>query len=249
MVRLSSFLTSIYRGQGGSITMVGVYITPMADSHFEMIEQEFPDEPAVSGFLHSSGGDSALVLTHGAGGNADARLLVVLAETLASQDVSVLRCNMAFRQKRPKGPPHGGSAAKDREGLRRAVSWMRERAAKVYLGGQSYGGRQATILASEDESVANGLLLISYPLHPPGKPEQLRTAHFPNLRTPALFVHGSRDPFGTLDEMRVGLETVAGRYQLLEIDGGGHGLVRGKAERPYQEVAHLMANAFSKFFG
>jgi hypothetical protein len=221
----------------------------MANPHFEVIEQAFSEEPDVSGFLHPSGGDSALVLTHGAGGNADARLLVVLAETLASQGVSVLRCNMAFRQKRPKGPPHGASAAKDREGLRRAADYMRERVSKVYLGGQSYGGRQATILASEHEEVADGLLLISYPLHPPGKAEHLRTAHFPNLRTPALFVHGSRDPFGTIGELRVGLETLAGRHQLLEIDGGGHGLVRGKAERPYREVAHLIANAFSKFFG
>ena len=102
----------------------------MASSDFEVLEREFPDGPGVSGFLHAADGDSALVLTHGAGGNADSRLLVALAATLAAQGVSVLRCNMPFRQKRPKGPPHAGSAAKDREGLRRAVECMRERAAK-----------------------------------------------------------------------------------------------------------------------
>ena len=93
------------------------------------------------GFLHPADGDSALVLTHGAGGNVDSRLLVALAEALAKTGVSVLRCNMPFRQKRPKGPPNPGSAAEDREGLRRATEHFRERAARVYLGGQSYGGR------------------------------------------------------------------------------------------------------------
>ncbi len=220
----------------------------MPDSGFEVFEREFPEGPAVRGLLHGTDGDSALVLTHGAGGNADSRLLVVLAENLASRGVSVLRCNMPFRQKRPKGPPHGGSAAQDREGLRRAVECMRERAARVYLGGQSYGGRQSTILASEDEGLADGLLLISYPLHPPGKPERLRTDHFGDLLTPSLFVHGSKDPFGTIEEMREGLGLIAGRHELMEIDGGGHGLVRGKADGPYQEVANLVADAFSTFF-
>jgi hypothetical protein len=126
---------------------------------------------------------------------------------------------------------------------------MREQAPKVYLGGQSYGGRQSTILASQGEGLADGLLLISYPLHPPGKPERLRTDHFGELLTPTLFVHGSKDPFGTLEEMRVALELVAGRKTLLEIENGGHGLVRGKAEAPYQEVANRVADGFAKFFG
>ena len=66
----------------------------------------------------------------------------------------------------------------------------------VVLGGHSYGGRQATMLAAEEPGVAEALLLLSYPLHPPNKPAQLRTAHFPQLRTPALFVSGTKDPFG-----------------------------------------------------
>lgn len=219
----------------------------MAGVGVEAFDRDYPQGPAVSGFFHAADGDSALVLTHGAGGNADSRLLVALAEALAESGVSVLRCNMPFRQKRPKGPPNSGSAAEDREGLRRAVECMRERGPKVYLGGQSYGGRQATMLASEDESVADGLLLISYPLHPPGKPERSRTDHFGELRTPSLFVHGSKDPFGTLQEMRVALGRISGRNRLLAIENGGHGLIRGKTEALYQEAASRIVTVFREF--
>lgn len=222
----------------------------MAASTFEVFERDYPEGPPVRGFLHAADGNAGLVLTHGAGGNADSRLLAVLAEVLAEQGVSVLRCNMPFRQKRPGGPPHPSGAANDREGLRRAVNCLRERVVgKVYLGGQSYGGRQATILASEDQRTTDGLLLISYPLHPPGKPERLRTEHFSELRTPSLFAHGSKDPFGTLEEMREALKLIGGRTELLEIDGGGHGLVRGKAEGPYRKTALLLAERFLAFLG
>ena len=218
----------------------------MTEVGVEAFYRGYQEGPAVRGFLHAADGDSALVLTHGAGGNADSRLLVALAEAFAESGVSVLRSNMPFRQKRLKGPPNPGRTAQDREGLRRAVDCMRERAAEVYLGGQSYGGRQATMLASEDESVADALLLISYPLHPPGRPERSRTDHFDELRTPSLFVHGSKDPFGTLEEMRVALQRVSGRNRLLEIENGGHGLVRGKTEALYQDVAARIVTAFSE---
>ena len=104
------------------------------------------------GFLHqaeTAGGD-ALVLTHGAGSNCEAPLLVGLAEQFAAAGVTVLRCDLPYRQRRPKGSPFPSGAAEDREGLRRAVAVAREFAAgRIYMGGQSYGGRQATILASE----------------------------------------------------------------------------------------------------
>ncbi len=73
------------------------------------------------------------------------------------------------------------------------------------------------------------LLLLSYPLHAPGKPEQLRTAHFPKLNTPVLFVHGSRDPFGTLEEMRSAVKLIPAPVELLEVEGAGHDLGRNHA--------------------
>lgn len=99
---------------------------------------------------------------------------------------------------------------------------------RVFLGGHSYGGRQATMLVSEDSSVAPALLLLSYPLHPPGKPAQLRTAHFPKLSARCLFAHGTRDEFGTVDEMTEALATIAGETRLFTVEGAGHDLKRGR---------------------
>ena len=83
--------------------------------------------------------------------------------------------------------------------------WKRPEAltgGRVFAGGHSYGGRQSTMAAAERAGMADGLLLLSYPLHPPKRPEQKRTAHFPQLRTPALFVHGTADPFGSIEDLR-----------------------------------------------
>src|SRR5579884_820283 len=151
---------------------------------------------AVRGYLHEPprpSGD-ALVFTHGAGGNSNSILLQAIGNRFADAGYLVLRCDLPFRQARPAGPPRPGDAARDRQGLERAVQVIRERASgRVFLGGQSYGGRQATMLICDLPGLADGLLLTSYPLHPPGKPGQLRTAHFPRLQDPALFIEGSRD--------------------------------------------------------
>ncbi len=185
----------------------------------------------VRGFLHTPAapGPDGLVLTHGAGGNCEAPLLVAVAHAFEEAGITVLRCDLPFRQKRRYGAPSPSGAAADRAGLRQAVGEMRRRVpGRVFLGGQSYGGRQASILASEDGGAIAALLLLSYPLHPPGKPESLRTAHLPAIRIPALFVHGSRDPFGALDEMRPALALIPAATALVEVPGAGHDLARGR---------------------
>jgi predicted alpha/beta-hydrolase family hydrolase len=189
-------------------------------------------EGPVRGFLHhprQKSGD-AIALAHGAGSNAQAPLLVSVAQAFAEAGFTVLRCDLPFRQARPSGPPSPGGAANDREGLRAAAAVLRRIAGgRVFLGGQSYGGRQASMLAASDPGVAEGLLLLSYPLHPPGKPTALRTAHFPKLSIPAVFVHGSRDPFGTLEEMRQALALIPAVTELVEVEGAGHDLRSAKA--------------------
>ncbi|HZQ54546.1 MAG TPA: alpha/beta fold hydrolase [Bryobacteraceae bacterium] len=193
----------------------------------------------LSGFLHTPEGPHAgsLVLTHGAGANCQAPLLAAVAQAFQNAGYYVLRCDLPFRQARRFGPPHPSQAAADREGLRTAVIALRRIAGgPVCLGGHSYGGRQASMLAAEDPELAQRLLLLSYPLHPPRKPEQLRTAHFPNLRTPALFVHGDADPFGGIEEMNAALGDLSAPYRLSIVEKAGHDLKRGKLDLPAQIV-------------
>jgi predicted alpha/beta-hydrolase family hydrolase len=93
-----------------------------------------------------------------------------------------------------------------------------------------------------------GLLLMSYPLHPPRKPAQLRTQHFFDLRTPALFVHGTRDPFGSIAEMEPALKLIPARTKLLTVEGAGHDLgFKGKAKR--EKLPEAILREFSEFFG
>ncbi|MBV9587792.1 MAG: alpha/beta hydrolase [Alphaproteobacteria bacterium] len=188
-------------------------------------------EGSVCGFLHrpDNGSERGLVLTHGAGGNCRAPLLIATAEAFSEARFAVLRCDLLFRQRRPTGPPSAAGAAADRAGLKDAVASMRHIVAgPIFLGGQSYGGRQTTLLASAEPQLVSGLLLFSYPLHPPGQPERLRTEHFPLLRVPALFVQGTADPFGTVAELRHAIAVIPAPTHLLSIDGAGHDLRRGR---------------------
>lgn len=225
--------------------------------------------PAVRGFLHEPEipNGSGLIFTHGAGGNAQAPLLRALADTFAAAGFTVLRCDLPFRQVRPFGPPGPGDAARDRAGLSNAVAALKSALAapllpdfgrngdfpkpntqshRIYLAGHSYGGRQASMLCAEHPDLAAGLLLLSYPLHPPRRPEQQRTQHFPNLRTPTLFIHGTRDPFGTIAELELAIKMVPAKTRLVAIEGAGHDLgFKGKARK--QELPAEVLQKFREF--
>jgi uncharacterized protein len=192
-------------------------------------------DPPVRGFLHipeTAYGDG-LILTHGAGSNAQAPLLLAVAQTFCDAGFSVLRCDLPYRQRRSFGPPGPGDAARDRAGLRNATEAMKKMAnGRIFLGGHSYGGRQSSMLCAEDTGVAVALLLLSYPLHPPRKPEQLRTQHFTDLRTPTLFVQGTRDPFGSISEIEQAIKSIPGKTKLMTVESAGHDLgFKGKARR------------------
>lgn len=189
---------------------------------------EFIQAPGVRGWFHQANVDrapaGAVALTHGAGSNSDAKLLVALTEALTKVGYAVLRYDLPFRQEGK--PPTGLQQPRDREGIRKAALVLRERAPGVplYLAGHSYGGRQSTMLAAEDAQVADALLLLSYPLHPPKQPEKLRTEHFPSLKIPSLFIQGTRDEFGSLGEVEAALKLIPARTELRSIDKAPHAL-------------------------
>jgi uncharacterized protein len=206
-----------------------------------------PNEIPVRGFLHlpAAPGADCLILAHGAGANCNSPLLLALAGAFCVSGLTVLRCDLPFRQLRPHGPPQRGSAERDQQGLRAAVASMRRQTSgRVFLGGHSYGGRQASILSAAEPGLVDRLLLLSYPLHPPQRPGELRTAHFPQLRTPAMFVHGTRDGFGSIDEMIAALKLIPARTQLLPTAGAGHELV---TKRNLDDVPKMVVGAFRLF--
>lgn len=207
-------------------------------------------QPPVRAYLHrpeNPNGDG-LVLSHGAGSNAQAPLLIALAEVFAEAGCTVLRCDLPFRQVRSFGMPGRGDAARDRQGLKNAVAALRQVApGRIYLGGHSYGGRQSTMLCAEEPGLAEGLLLLSYPLHPPRKPEQLRTQHLPSLRAPSLFVEGTRDPFGSVEEIEKAIALIPAKTRLVTVDGAGHDL-GFKGKMGGKELAQRVQTAFVEFF-
>ena len=207
-------------------------------------------DPPVHGVVHLSenaNGD-ALILTHGAGSNCNAPLLMALSEAFAGHGYTVLRCDLPFRQDRRTGLPFPGNAERDRAGLRNAVAAMRKQVSgQIFLGGHSYGGRQAAMLCAAEADLVSGLLLLSYPLHPPRKPDQLRIQHLPNLRIPSVFVHGTRDPFGSIEEIEEALQLIPARTELLRVEGAGHDLgFKGKTRA--DELPQSIVAAFGAIF-
>jgi predicted alpha/beta-hydrolase family hydrolase len=204
----------------------------------------------VRGYLHTPKkptGDG-IVLTHGAGQNCESPLLVALATAFCEAGVTVLRCDLPFRQVRPGGPPGWpGCAESDRQGLRRAIEALRKIASgRIVLSGHSYGGRQSSMLAAEEPGLVEAILVLGYPLKPPKRPQAPRTTHFATLKTPALFVHGTRDGFGSIEEMTAAIKRIPARTRLLAIESAGHELLTKKNER---DLPKQIVEAFAGFRG
>ncbi|MEE4024689.1 alpha/beta fold hydrolase [Gordonia sp. PKS22-38] len=185
-----------------------------------------------------------VVLAHGAGGNRHAVILRSVAEALCAQGLVVARIDLPYRRRRPKGPPSPSTAAADRAGIVAACATFRDEAGggPLIVGGHSYGGRQASMAVAEDPELADGLLLTSYPLHPPGKPDRLRTEHLPSVRVPTVIVHGSTDPFASTTELADAVELIPAPTRIVEIEKVGHNLNPDR-----KPTAQLTADAVMDF--
>jgi uncharacterized protein len=180
----------------------------------------------IAGVAHEPDGtpSGVVVLTHGAGGSRESALLQKLCDEWARRGWLAVRYNLPYRRRRPKGPP-SGSAVADRAGIVEAITVCRDLAdGPLIAGGHSYGGRQTSMVVAEDAQPVDLLMLFSYPVHPPGKPERARTEHLPDIAVPTVFTHGTSDPFGTLDELRAAAALIAAPTEIVEITGARHDL-------------------------
>ncbi len=167
-------------------------------------------------------GAGALLLFPGAGSPASHPSLVAIERALAP--LPVARADFPYRRegrRAPDRPPKLLACVVEEAG--RLAKRTKVDPERVLLGGRSMGGRMCSI-AVADGLPAAGLVLVAYPLHPPGKPDQLRVEHFPRITVPVLFVTGTKDPFGTQDEREHHARAIRGPVQHVWIDGGRHDL-------------------------
>jgi predicted alpha/beta-hydrolase family hydrolase len=188
--------------------------------------------------------DRAVLLAHGAGAAMDSANLVAFSAALAAAKIPVLRFNFPYVTAGRRSPDRAAvldaAVREARDELMRRTKLPSDR---LVLGGRSMGGRYASMLAAQDGAL--GLLLLGYPLHPPGKPDQQRVEHFPQLRMPVLFVSGTRDAFGTRDELRAAAKRIKGAVSWYWIESADHGFKPSKREtgKTLAEVLPAAASA------
>jgi uncharacterized protein len=167
-----------------------------------------------------------LVLAHGAGAGHRHPFMVSMASALADRGIDVVTFNFPYiEQKRrvPDRAPLLESCFRSVAAAARTHGSLGHR--QLFLGGKSMGGRMATHLAAQGMDGIAGVVALGYPLHPPGKPEQPRTAHLPAIAAPVLIVQGERDSFGTPAELEPVLATMRAQVRLHVVPGGDHSLV------------------------
>lgn len=181
---------------------------------------------------------SGLVLTHGAGGDSSHRLLVAMEERL---ELPVWRMDFPYRREGRRAPdraPKLVAALREEAGI--AADALGVDPDRLAFGGRSMGGRICSMAVAEGMS-ATAVILLSYPLHPPGKPDRLRVEHWPDLEVPTLFVNGDRDPFGTPEELDAHIGTIAGPARVHWLVGQRHDPKPGCDDEIIEVVGSFLA--------
>jgi predicted alpha/beta-hydrolase family hydrolase len=198
-------------------------------------------EPATSG-----ADDALFVAGHGAGGNMSDRSMVAAANALRARGFGVVRFNFLYRERgssRPDPMPKCMSVFEAVGARARAELSPR----RLIIGGRSFGGRAASMLAAEGYD-GNGLLLLAYPLHPPGQPAKLRDEHLRRIRMPVICFNGTRDAFCTPDIMKRVLTTVTAPWEMHWLEGADHGFhVLKSSGRTDADVVNEMADASARW--
>jgi predicted alpha/beta-hydrolase family hydrolase len=203
---------------------------------------------------HAAGdarGEATLVLAHGAGAPQQSAFMAGFAKGLAERGVDVLTFNFLYMEQRRRVPDRTGALEAC---YRAAIGVARQhfRRDTVFIGGKSMGGRIATHLAAADDAGSLGIagvVLLGYPLHPPGKPDQLRAAHLPRIRVPMLFVQGERDPFGTPDELRRVLEPLSSQFTLHVVEKGDHSLAPSRQATAVASTYSELQDVIARWIG
>jgi len=179
-----------------------------------------------------------LILAHGAGAGQTHPFMVAFARGLIARGIDVITFDFPYMQQRRHVPD---KAPVLERAFLDVVERARDAGGRLFIGGKSMGGRIATHLGAQGVDGVAGIIALGYPLHPPGKPEQLRDAHLPGIRVPVLIVQGERDAFGTPDELKPVLARMAGDVTLHVVERADHSLTRGKGPQNYDDVLDVVS--------
>jgi predicted alpha/beta-hydrolase family hydrolase len=183
-------------------------------------------EAATTAILYSAPGEAhaCYLMAHGAGAGQRSPFLTMFAEAISRRGIDVVTFDFLYRQQGRRLPDRRPALESCYQAVAAAVHERVPSARRaLFIGGKSMGGRIATHLAAaEPQLPLAGVVLLGYPLHPPGKPHERRDEHLPEVRRPMLFVQGSRDTFGTPAELEPVLRRLSPPGELHVVDGGDH---------------------------
>jgi predicted alpha/beta-hydrolase family hydrolase len=179
----------------------------------------------------------SLILGHGAGANQLSGFMRLFAAGLAERGLDVVTFNFLYMEQGRKIPdPAPRLEACYRAVIDAVVKHKKLKGNRLVIGGKSMGGRIASQVAASQPANIDGLVFLGYPLHPPGRPDKLRSEHLPKIKAPMLFVQGSRDAFGTKQEIAGLIKTLKLPAELYAIEGGDHSLKAPKSAGPQDQI-------------
>ena len=193
------------------------------------IKVKVTDAASVTALLYSAAKQTragvTILLGHGAGANQLSGFMRLFATGLAERGIDVVTFNFLYTEQGRKIP----DPAPRLEGCYRAVidaalKHKKLKGNQLVIGGKSMGGRIASQVAAQNGENIAGLVFLGYPLHPPGRPEKMRSEHLPKIKAPMLFMQGSRDAFGTRDEIEATIKKLKLPAKLYAVEGGDHSL-------------------------
>jgi len=212
----------------------------------EKLQIPLNEKDSVSGLLYAANKQQrlnvTLLLGHGAGADQTSAFMVSFAKGIAARGIDTVTFNFLYTEQGRRAPDTSGKLEACYRAAIAAVRGLRKlKANRLLIGGKSLGGRIASQVAAAGVDDLAGLVFLGYPLHAPGKADQSRAAHLPQIHAPMLFVQGTRDPFGSPDELRSVIKKLKLRATIYEVAGGDHSFTVLKSSPISQEEVYAAA--------
>lgn len=212
------------------------------------------EDDRVTAFLYAADKkerlNATLILGHGAGAGQSTPFMRAFATGLAQRGMDVLTFNFLYMDQGRKVPdPAAKLESTYRAVIDGAAKQKELKGNRIFIGGKSMGGRIASQVAAQTSELIAGVVALGYPLHPPGRPDKLRVAHLKDIKVPFLIVQGSRDAFGTREEIAATIKQHKLTAKLFVVEGGDHSLKVPKSSGTQQEIYDSVMDEIASWVG